>query len=122
MVEINAVGLPVLDQDVMNAIYDCEWGIPQDINNSFIPLRASTIKLLNDEYFRAFMNLFEDYSRFNQRYRFEIFRPLFGLVHPIVNLEYNSEGTDVFLSKIFTLQEMYKLKDKELCRLLKLIE
>jgi len=124
MIEKNADGLPVLTKEVMNAIFDCVYGMPNEYQNNDqqnYNLQPETINFLNDEYFKSFMMLLQNMADFNLLFRPDRYEPLYSLIHPIVNFEFSLNATPIWLSKVSALKDIYNLKDKELSKVMKLI-
>lgn len=111
-IPLNDKGFPYLDKPVMQAIFDCVYGVHEH-------LKPGTLHLLEEQQFEDFIRLLLTFQDFNSRYRFEQLAELFPVFENTVGpMEINSDGTTYWLALGLSLQELYGLRTATLRRLL----
>lgn len=107
-----------LNDETMNAIFDCVYGIEEPRH-----LNSNTNLLLKDHMFKDFIELLLMQREYNYRYRQEVVMELFPLFESAVGpMETNSDGTALWLALGLSIKELYGLRNSTLKALLHRIE
>ncbi|MBU9712826.1 hypothetical protein [Evansella tamaricis] len=111
----NDKGLIYLDKQTMSAIFNCVYGVSEN-------LKPETKKLLQDKQFHDFIDVLLALQEFNYRYRFAQTAELLPLFERSLGpMERNSEGTTLWLALGLALKDWYGLRRETLSSLLDLI-
>lgn len=100
--------LPDLDTETLNSAFErvYEFGDPPHVKD------------LDDKPIQ-FYYLLKVMQRFNFRFRQDDYSALYEWTHPIFNYSGNSEGTDLWLSLILAIKELYGLSNTALVKILR---
>lgn len=108
--EVNTIGLPDLNEKILNAIFDNVYArIPgsHDLNDE-------TRKLLQEPIFKDMMDLLLSMQEFNYTHRRAQLTEMYDMAHQIIDFEINSDGTSLWLALMLAIKELYELKNDEL--------
>lgn len=113
--KVNKENLPVLNAKTMTAIFDCVYGIEGTH-------KKETAKLLEDDFFRCFIDMLISIQKFNYGFRPDNLYDLFPLFERTVGpMETNSDGTVLWLAMGLAIKETYGMRNETLENLLKLV-
>ena len=112
---LNKQGLIHLDKQTMTAIFECVYGVDDDLS-------APTRALFKEDYFRELFNVLSTMQEFNYRYRYNQLGELFPIFEETVGpMESNSDGTSLWLAMGLAHKDKYGLRTETLKSLLKLV-
>ncbi|WP_144460889.1 hypothetical protein [Siminovitchia fortis] len=112
----NEKGLVYLDDKMMNALFDCVYGL--DGCSS-----SQTKEFLKEDWFKDFIRMLFTMQEFNYRYRYEQISGLFPLFEETVGpMEVNSDGTALWLALGLAIKELYGFRKKTLKDLLEKVK
>lgn len=99
--------LPKLDKTQLNCLFAAVYELP-----------ATQIPDIADQlvYFRYLVKVMQ---QFNYRYRPDDYTALHALADPVFHFQPHSEGTDLWLSLILAIQELYGFSEEQLLSVLK---
>lgn len=112
----NDKGLPFLDQEVINAVFDCVYGLEGE-------LTFSTQELLKNRYFNDFIQVLKVNQNFIYFHRQSSCHHLFPIFEETVGpFERNSDGTTFWLALGLSIKELYGMRSATLKELLKQVK
>ncbi len=114
---INTIGLPDLNGQILDAIFDNVYDKIPGIHNQ----SDETKKLLQEPIFIDLIDLLLRMQKFNYIYRKDQLIDTYDIAHQVMEFEINSEGTSLWLALILAIKELYGLKDNEMKKILKKI-
>jgi hypothetical protein len=110
--QLTSAGLPWLDSEVLDTIFDCVYGITREV-------RANR-PLLSEPVISDLLDVLKAMQAYNARWRGEALVDLLPVLEDALGaMEPNSEGTTQWLALALALQDLYSIRNQTLGDLLK---
>ncbi|MEX3623291.1 hypothetical protein [Viridibacillus arvi] len=111
----NDRGLPILNEVIATAIFDCVYGIEN--------VSSETTKLLKDENFKLFIMALNAQQEFNYHVRAEQACELYTIFEETVGpMESNSDGPIIWMALGLAIKELYGMRRSTLKEVMKMVE
>ena len=116
VLRVNDKGLVYLDSKTMNAIFDCDYRVNDQLS-------ITTKQLLKERQFNDFVDLLNQLQEYNYRYRSTQACELSSLFEATVGpMQNNSDGPVIWFSLGLALKELYGMRWNTLRELLQLVK
>ncbi len=119
---MNKNGLPALSSKLLNLVFGCVYGMPNEEEIRKRSYLAPLRNLEENDQLMDSLNLIEKLSMYNYWHRWKQYHELYEIAEPILGpFETNSEGTSLWLARILAIKELYGLTTDELKAVLRKI-